>query len=98
MLHDALDLCTDGPAAIRYPKTMPLDPADPELGVCGEGLRRPQAPRVRHLPDRGRQMLAAARDAADRLAAEGHDVTLWDPGWSSRSTRRCSPTRRLTDW
>ena len=24
-------------------------------------------------------MLLAARDAADKLAAEGHDVTLWDP-------------------
>src|SRR5919109_1570571 len=25
MLHDALDLCTDGPAAIRWPKTAPPD-------------------------------------------------------------------------
>ena len=24
-------------------------------------------------------MLLAAREAADKLAAEGHDVTLWDP-------------------
>ncbi|HPG14690.1 MAG TPA: 1-deoxy-D-xylulose-5-phosphate synthase [Microthrixaceae bacterium] len=80
MLHDALDLCTDGPAAIRYPKTMPPDPADPELGVCGEGLaaRRLRAGSDVCLIGVGK-MLAAARDAADRLAAEGHDVTLWDP-------------------
>ncbi|MBS1838345.1 MAG: 1-deoxy-D-xylulose-5-phosphate synthase [Actinobacteria bacterium] len=80
MLHDALELCTDGPAAIRFPKTMPPDPSGPDLGTTGEGLA---ARRVRH----GSQicvigvgkMLASAIDAADKLAAEGHDVTVWDP-------------------
>ncbi len=80
MLHDALDLCTDGPAAIRFPKTMPPDRSDPELSVAGSGLR---ARRIRAgseicLIGVGK-MLSAARDATDKLAAEGHAVTLWDP-------------------
>jgi 1-deoxy-D-xylulose-5-phosphate synthase len=80
MLHDALDLCTDGPAAIRFPKTMPPAADDPELGVTGSGLsaRRVRAGSEICLIGVGK-MLAAARDAADRLAAEGHHVTLWDP-------------------
>jgi 1-deoxy-D-xylulose-5-phosphate synthase len=76
MLHDALDLCTDGPAAIRFPKTMP---PDDDLAT-GSGLT---ARRVREgsgicLIGVGK-MLAAARRAADRLAELGHDVTVWDP-------------------
>lgn len=80
MLHDALELCTDGPAAIRFPKTMPPDRSDPELGVTGSGLsaRRIRAGSEICLIGVGK-MLAAARDAADKLAAEGHEVTVWDP-------------------
>jgi len=77
MLHDALDLCTDGPALIRLPKTMPA--ADP--GEVGSGLA---ARRV--LEGDGSvclvgvgKMLAPARDAARRLQEEGCDVTVWDP-------------------
>ena len=36
MLHDALELCTDGPAAIRFPKTMPPD--DDGADEVGSGL------------------------------------------------------------
>src|SRR5690606_33321254 len=32
MLHDALELCTDGPAAIRFPKTMPPPSVDGDVG------------------------------------------------------------------
>lgn len=80
MLHDALDLCVDGPAAIRFPKTMPPSPDDAELGVAGSGLsaRRVRSGRDICLIGVGK-MLSAARDAADRLAAEGHEVTVWDP-------------------
>jgi 1-deoxy-D-xylulose-5-phosphate synthase len=80
MLHDALDLCTDGPAAIRFAKTMPPSPDDPELAVAGSGLsaRRVRQGRDICLIGVGK-MLAAARDAADRLAEDGHQVTLWDP-------------------
>jgi 1-deoxy-D-xylulose-5-phosphate synthase len=77
MLHDALELCTNGPAVIRSPKTMP--PEDDGTEEVGSGL---MARKVR----RGRdvcilavgKMLAAARTAADELAAEGIDATVWD--------------------
>ncbi len=77
MLHDALELCTDGPAAIRFPKTMP-PPTEP--GDVGSGL---SARRVRQgegicLIGVGK-MLSVAREAADRLAADGHSATVWDP-------------------
>ena len=76
MLHDSLDLCTDGPAAIRFAKTMP--PADDD--GCGSGLsgRKVRSGSEICLIGVGK-MLAAARAAADRLADEGHDVTVWDP-------------------
>ena len=80
MLGDALDLCTSGPAAIRFPKTMPPDPSDPELGVTGSGLAARQLRSGADICLIGvGKMLATARDAADKLAAEGHDVTVWDP-------------------
>ena len=77
MLHDALELCTDGPAVIRWPKTMP--PEDDGSDEVGSGLT---ARKVR----RGRdvcllavgKMLAAAREAAEALAADGIDATVWD--------------------
>jgi 1-deoxy-D-xylulose-5-phosphate synthase len=76
MLHDALDICTDGPAAIRFPKTAP---PDDDHGV-GSGL---SARRIRSGSDicliGVGKMLAPARRAAERLVAEGHDVTVWDP-------------------
>jgi 1-deoxy-D-xylulose-5-phosphate synthase len=76
MLHDSLDLCTDGPAAIRFAKTMP--PTDDD--GCGSGLsgRKVRSGSEICLIGVGK-MLAAARAAADRLAAEGHQVTVWDP-------------------
>ena len=76
MLHDALDLCTDGPAAIRFAKTMP--PTDDD--GCGSGLsgRKVRAGSEICLIGVGK-MLAAARAAAERLAADGHEVTVWDP-------------------
>jgi 1-deoxy-D-xylulose-5-phosphate synthase len=81
MLHDALELCTDGPAAIRFPKTMPPDPGDPEIGsVTGAGLSARKVRDGRDICLIGvGKMLAAARDAADKLAAEGHQPTVWDP-------------------
>jgi 1-deoxy-D-xylulose-5-phosphate synthase len=75
MLHDALDLC-DGPAAIRWSKT-----AAPQAGPgeVGEGLR---ARRVRQGRDlcilAVGKMLAAATEAAEVLAADGVEATVWD--------------------
>jgi 1-deoxy-D-xylulose-5-phosphate synthase len=76
MLHDALDLCTEGPSAIRWSKTMPPDVPS---GEVGSGLR---GRRVRAGTDACilavGKMLPAARAAADELAAEGIDATVWD--------------------
>ena len=77
MLHDALDLCTDGPAVIRWPKTMPPD--DDGTDDVGHGLT---ARKVRSGGDvcllAVGKMLAPARAAADALAAEGVEATVWD--------------------
>ncbi|MFV0317819.1 MAG: 1-deoxy-D-xylulose-5-phosphate synthase [Microthrixaceae bacterium] len=76
MLDDALELCTEGPAAIRFPKTMPPEGET----TTGSGL---SARRVRAGDDiciiGVGKMLGAAQGAADLLAAEGHEVTVWDP-------------------
>jgi 1-deoxy-D-xylulose-5-phosphate synthase len=77
MLHDALELCTDGPAVIRFPKTMPPD--DDGIDEVGSGL---MARKVRSGSDvcllAVGKMLASARAAAETLAAEGIDATVWD--------------------
>jgi 1-deoxy-D-xylulose-5-phosphate synthase len=75
MLHDALELC-DGPAAIRWSKTAApsVDPSQ-----VGSGLR---ARRVREGRDlcilAVGKLLAAAQEAAEALAAEGIEATVWD--------------------
>jgi 1-deoxy-D-xylulose-5-phosphate synthase len=75
MLHDALDHC-DGPAAIRWSKTA-APSADPDQ--VGAGLR---GRRVREGRDicilAVGKMLAAAEGAAEALAAEGIEATVWD--------------------
>src|SRR5262249_14170815 len=75
MLRDALDV-HDGPVAIRWSKT-----AAPSVGEdeVGHGLT---ARKVRDGRDvcvlAVGKMLAAATEAAERLATEGLDVTVWD--------------------
>jgi 1-deoxy-D-xylulose-5-phosphate synthase len=76
MLEDALDLCLDGPAAIRFPKTMP--PEDDLATGHGLAGRRVRAGNDICIIGVGK-MLAAAREAADRLAESGLEVTVWDP-------------------
>ena len=75
MLHDALDLC-DGPAAIRWSKT-----AAPSVDAdsVGSGLlgRKVRSGRDLCILAVGK-MLAAATDAAEALADEGIDATVWD--------------------
>ncbi|HMS88274.1 MAG TPA: 1-deoxy-D-xylulose-5-phosphate synthase [Acidimicrobiales bacterium] len=76
MLHDALDLCT-GPAALRWAKTPAREVADHEVG---HGLSARQA---RHGGDvclvGVGKMLGTCLDAADLLAANGIEATVWDP-------------------
>jgi 1-deoxy-D-xylulose-5-phosphate synthase len=75
MLADALELCTDGPAAIRLPKTMPNE----EINEAGSGLH---GRKVREGSDvcilSVGKMLDAACLAADTLAEEGLEATVWD--------------------
>jgi 1-deoxy-D-xylulose-5-phosphate synthase len=76
MLHDALDLCTDGPAAIRWPRTAPPDVPPGEVGSGLSGRKVREGGDVCILAVG--KMLAAARAAAEELAAEGVDATVWD--------------------
>jgi 1-deoxy-D-xylulose-5-phosphate synthase len=76
MLHDALELCTDGPAAIRWSKTAAPSVPDAEVG---SGLR---ARKVREGRDvcilAVGKMVGAAREAAEALVADGIEATVWD--------------------
>ena len=77
MLHDALELCTTGPSAIRWPKT-----AAPSVGPddVGSGLHARLVRRGTDVCLIGvGKMLAAATEAAETLEAEGLSVTVWDP-------------------
>jgi 1-deoxy-D-xylulose-5-phosphate synthase len=78
MLAEALTL--DGPSMIRFPKTPAPWVAPGTVGAVGSGL---QARAVR--TGSGSvcvlavgKMLTATEEAAETLAAEGIDVTLWD--------------------
>jgi 1-deoxy-D-xylulose-5-phosphate synthase len=75
MLHDALDLC-DGPAAIRWSKTAAPSVPDDEVG-SGLSARKVRLGRDICFLAVGK-MLAAAQEAADALAAEGIDASVWD--------------------
>jgi 1-deoxy-D-xylulose-5-phosphate synthase len=76
MLHDALDLCTDGPAAIRWPKTAPPDvpPGEVGSGLSGRKVREGTDLCILAVG----KMLGGARAAAEELAAEGVEATVWD--------------------
>ncbi len=78
MLIDAVELC-DGPVAIRWPKTAARNVDESEIGM-GLAARRARAGRERTLCLIGvGKMLEACLDAADMLAAEGIEATVWDP-------------------
>ena len=76
MLHDALDLCTSGPATIRWSKTAAPSVADDEVGHGLSG-RKVRAGRDVCILAVGK-MLEAAREAAEALAADGIDASVWD--------------------
>jgi 1-deoxy-D-xylulose-5-phosphate synthase len=75
MLHDALDLCT-GPATLRWSKTPAPSVPDDEVG-SGLSARKVRQGRDVCFLAVGK-MLAAAREAAEALAADGIDATVWD--------------------
>ncbi|MCP4435507.1 MAG: 1-deoxy-D-xylulose-5-phosphate synthase [Actinomycetia bacterium] len=76
MLSDALELCTEGPSAIRFPKTMP--PSDDNETGSGLSARKVRSGSDVCIIGVGK-MLGAARAAADKLSESGIDVTVWDP-------------------
>ncbi|HKH05377.1 MAG TPA: 1-deoxy-D-xylulose-5-phosphate synthase [Acidimicrobiales bacterium] len=76
MLHDALELCTDGPSAIRWSKTMPPEPEPDDVG-SGLQARKVRSGRDVCLLAVGK-MLGPARAAAEALAAGGVEATVWD--------------------
>jgi 1-deoxy-D-xylulose-5-phosphate synthase len=76
MLEEALKL--DGPAMIRFPKTLPTLPADTGTGE-GLSARKVRAGDGSVCVFAVGKMLAVALDAADLLAEEGISVTVWDP-------------------
>jgi 1-deoxy-D-xylulose-5-phosphate synthase len=80
MLHDALDLAA-GPSAIRWSKTAAPSVADDEVGhgLAGRQVRAATGPATAVCLIGVGKMLAAAVGAADLLAAEGIDCTVWDP-------------------
>ena len=83
MLHDALELADSGPVAIRYPRGTAHNVGEHEVGA---GL-------AARLVRRGNgsvcilaigKLVIDASAAADALAADGIDVTVWD-------VRSCAP-------
>jgi 1-deoxy-D-xylulose-5-phosphate synthase len=75
MLHDALDLC-DGPSAIRWSKTA-APSVDPDEVGSGLSARKARAGRDVCILAVGK-MLAPALEAAEVLAGEGVEATVWD--------------------
>jgi len=76
MLRDAIELCT-GPAAIRFPKTMPPEGSGAEVGAGLVGRRVRDGEEICIIGVG--KMLEAATIAADMLAESGASVTVWDP-------------------
>ena len=83
MLHDAVGLAASGPVAIRYPRgsARMVDPEDIGAGLEGHKLRAGDGSVC--LLAIGK-MVANALKAAELLAAEGIDATVWD-------VRCCAP-------
>jgi 1-deoxy-D-xylulose-5-phosphate synthase len=76
MLHDALDLC-DGPVSLRWPKTAAPTVDESEVG---HGLSARRARRGADVCLIGvGKMFGTCLEAADLLAADGIDATVWDP-------------------
>jgi 1-deoxy-D-xylulose-5-phosphate synthase len=76
MLHDALDI-TDGPVAIRYPRTAAISVSEDEVGR-GLAARKVRSGGDACIIAVGK-MVEFASEAAVALADEGIECTVWDP-------------------
>jgi 1-deoxy-D-xylulose-5-phosphate synthase len=77
MMIDAVELC-DGPVSIRWPKTHAVMVDDDQVGEGLAGRKVRQGDGSVCLIGVGK-MLEACVEAADLLADEGIDATVWDP-------------------
>ena len=75
MLADALEI-TNGPVAIRFPKTPARSVGDDQVGAGLRGRRSRTGADVCFLAVG--KMLEVAEDAAARLAEDGIEATVWD--------------------
>ncbi len=82
MLHDAVTLVESGPIAIRYPRGAARQVTEAEIG-SGLSARRVRSGSDTCIVAIGK-MLETAEKAAEVLAADGIDVTVWD-------ARCCAP-------
>jgi len=82
MLHDAVALVGDGPIAIRYPRGAARQVGETEVG-SGLSARKVRSGSGTCIVAVGK-MLETAEKAAEILAADGIDVTVWD-------ARCCAP-------
>jgi 1-deoxy-D-xylulose-5-phosphate synthase len=87
MLHDAMHLADAGPVAIRYPRGQARQVGEHEVG---SGLHARLVRRAAGPADRAvcvlaiGKLVAGAVKAAETLAGEGVEVTVWD-------VRSCAP-------
>ena len=80
MLHDALELCTEGPSLIRFSKTAPPEPDARRLRLGPVGPPGPRGHRVRSASSASARCSAAAlRGGRAAGRADGTSVTVWDP-------------------
>lgn len=77
MLGDAIELC-DGPVSIRWPKTQAVTVQEDMIGSGLKGRKVRTGDGRICLIGTGK-MLQACIDAAEILAEESIDVTVWDP-------------------
>jgi 1-deoxy-D-xylulose-5-phosphate synthase len=77
MLGDAIELC-DGPVSIRWPKTQGVNVQEDMVGAGLTGRKARMGDGQICLIGVGK-MLEACLDAAEILAEEDIDVTVWDP-------------------
>ncbi len=82
MLHDAVGLADSGPVAIRYPRGAARQVTEADVG-SGLSARKARSGGTTCIVAIGK-MLETAEKAADLLAADGIDVTVWD-------ARCCAP-------
>ncbi len=78
MLHDAVE-DAEGPVAIRWPRTPAVMAGEDEVGSGFAGRLVRTDPQARVCLVGVGKLLEVALSAADRLAAAGIGVTVWDP-------------------